>query len=56
MTGDKIKQVAMTLFGRKGYEETSLVDIATGVGIKKPSIYNHFQSRSHISCRPKRRT
>ncbi|WP_134705072.1 TetR/AcrR family transcriptional regulator [Ammoniphilus sp. YIM 78166] len=48
MTADKIKQVAMVLFGRNGYEETSLVDIATGVGIKKPSIYNHFPSKEAI--------
>ncbi len=48
MTADKIKLVAMVLFGRKGYEETSLVDIATGVGIKKPSIYNHFPSKEAI--------
>lgn len=48
MTNQKIRQVAMELFGRYGYEETSLVDIANGVGIKKPSIYNHYESKEAL--------
>ncbi len=44
----KIKQTALDLFGQKGYEETSLSDIAAVVGIKKPSIYNHFSSKEEI--------
>ena len=48
MTSEKIKSIAMDLFGRYGYEETSLVDIATGVGIKKPSIYNHFKNKEEL--------
>ena len=44
----KIKETALDLFGQKGYEETSLSDIATVVGIKKPSIYNHFSSKEEI--------
>lgn len=44
----KIKETALDLFGQKGYEETSLSDIAAVVGIKKPSIYNHFSSKEEI--------
>ncbi|MCA1054441.1 TetR/AcrR family transcriptional regulator [Rossellomorea aquimaris] len=45
---EKIKKVALSLFGQKGYEETSLHDIASAVGIKKPSIYNHFAGKEDI--------
>ncbi|MFC7783758.1 TetR/AcrR family transcriptional regulator [Rossellomorea sp. GCM10028870] len=43
-----IKDVALDLFGQKGYEDTSLMEIATAVGIKKPSIYNHFRSKEDL--------
>ncbi|WP_064093198.1 TetR/AcrR family transcriptional regulator [Rossellomorea aquimaris] len=43
-----IKTVALDLFGQKGYEDTSLKEIATAVGIKKPSIYNHFESKEDL--------
>ncbi|MGD6849967.1 TetR/AcrR family transcriptional regulator [Rossellomorea aquimaris] len=43
-----IKDVALDLFGQKGYEDTSLTEIANAVGIKKPSIYNHFRSKEDI--------
>jgi AcrR family transcriptional regulator len=45
---DRIKQAALGLFGKKGYEDTSLHEIAGSVGIKKPSIYNHFESKEAI--------
>ncbi|MCC5800603.1 TetR/AcrR family transcriptional regulator [Rossellomorea vietnamensis] len=43
-----IKNVALDLFGQKGYEDTSLAEIAKDVGIKKPSIYNHFRSKEDL--------
>ncbi|TWD93424.1 TetR family transcriptional regulator [Neobacillus bataviensis] len=48
MTRDKIIEAALTLFSKNGYEGTSLTEIAKAVGIKKPSIYNHFKSKDEI--------
>ena len=48
MTQDKIIQVSIDLFADSGYQNTSLSDIADGVGIKKPSLYNHFDSKEAI--------
>jgi AcrR family transcriptional regulator len=44
----RIKKAALRLFGEKGYEDTSLQEIAIEVGIKKPSIYNHFDHKEDI--------
>lgn len=46
----RIKKAALRLFGEKGYEDTSLHEIAIAVGIKKPSIYNHFDHKEDIFC------
>ena len=48
MTKDKIKAISLPLFARNGYEGTSLAEIAKGVGIQKPSIYNHFKSKEEL--------
>ncbi|WP_078410537.1 TetR/AcrR family transcriptional regulator [Priestia abyssalis] len=48
MTKDKIKAIALSLFAKNGYEGTSLAEIAKGVGIQKPSIYNHFKSKEEL--------
>ncbi|MEL3974240.1 TetR/AcrR family transcriptional regulator [Rossellomorea oryzaecorticis] len=45
---NRIKKTALRLFGQKGYEDTSLHAIASSVGIKKPSIYNHFANKEDI--------
>jgi AcrR family transcriptional regulator len=44
----RIKSAALDLFGQRGYEDTSLAEIAKVVGIKKPSIYNHFGSKEEL--------
>ena len=48
MTKDAIKKMALKLFAEKGFESTSIRDIAYGVGIKAPSIYSHFLSKEEI--------
>lgn len=44
----KILKQAGKLFSQKGYFGTSMDDIATRVGIKKPAIYYHFESKEVI--------
>lgn len=48
MTKDKIIAIAIALFAKNGYEGTTLAEIAKGVGIQKPSIYNHYKSKEEI--------
>lgn len=38
----------MKLFSEKGYEATTLADIASEIGIKKPSIYAHYPSKMNL--------
>ncbi len=47
-TRDKIVYNALVLFANNGYEATSVGDIADAVGIKAPSLYNHFKSKQEI--------
>ncbi len=44
-TKQQIMQVALKLFIKNGYERTSLTDIAKQIGITKPAIYYHFESK-----------
>ena len=48
MTARRIQDVALKYFAQKGYEGTTLGEIAEEVGIKKPSIYAHFPSKSAL--------
>ncbi|MBB3112420.1 AcrR family transcriptional regulator [Paenibacillus phyllosphaerae] len=48
MTADKIMEIALRHFARHGYEGASLADISAEVGIKKPSIYNHFKGKDEL--------
>jgi AcrR family transcriptional regulator len=43
-----IQQVALELFTKKGYEATSLREIADELGIQKPSLYYHFKGKEDI--------
>ncbi|MCS1350425.1 TetR/AcrR family transcriptional regulator [Mechercharimyces sp. CAU 1602] len=48
MTANVIKEVSKPLFAQHGYEGTSLSKIADGVGIKKSSIYAHFENKEAL--------
>ncbi|RSL30514.1 TetR/AcrR family transcriptional regulator [Salibacterium salarium] len=48
MTSDSITRTALELFAENGYDGTSMSDIAKQVGIKKPSLYNHFDSKKTL--------
>jgi len=43
-----IKQQAFSLFAERGYEATTLNEIASKVGIKKPSLYGYFSSKQEL--------
>ncbi|MFP3464118.1 TetR/AcrR family transcriptional regulator [Leifsonia sp. SIMBA_070] len=44
----KIVDGAMALFAREGYGDTSLLDIATRVGVSKSALYHHFPSKDAL--------
>ncbi|MGA9233337.1 MAG: TetR/AcrR family transcriptional regulator, partial [Desulfobacterales bacterium] len=44
----KIKQVAINLFYKKGYYATSMSHIAQGSKIQKASIYHHYPNKEEI--------
>ena len=47
-TRDRILNEALTLFAESGYDGTSVEEIAEKVGIKAPSLYNHFKGKEDI--------
>lgn len=47
-TKEKILKKALELFSTYGYDAVSVGTIADAVGIKAPSLYNHFESKKAI--------
>jgi len=47
-TKQKIIEESLKLFSEKGYEGVSMREIASAVGIKGASIYNHFKGKEDI--------
>jgi AcrR family transcriptional regulator len=48
VTAAKIQKYALERFAKQGFAATSLNEIATDVGIKKPSIYAHFKNKDEL--------
>ena len=47
-TAERIFDAAIDLFAQKGYDNVSIRDIATAVGIKESSIYKHYTNKEAI--------
>lgn len=48
MSSQTIMDIAWKHFSEKGYDGTSLAEIADEAGIKKPSIYAHYESKMNL--------
>ena len=44
----QLLDVALEAFGRKGYHETSMNDVADAAGVTKPVLYQHFASKREL--------
>lgn len=47
-TKERMKQAALPLFAHKGYEGTTMNEIAKLVGIKKASLYAHYKGKEEL--------
>jgi AcrR family transcriptional regulator len=47
-TAERILDAAEDLFAERGYAATSLGDVADAVGIRSPSLYNHFKNKEAL--------
>ncbi len=48
ITKEKILEEAMNLFAKKGYEATSMSEVADAVGVKKSSLYYFFDDKESL--------
>ncbi|QIS13440.1 TetR/AcrR family transcriptional regulator [Nocardia arthritidis] len=47
-TRERIRAVAMELFAERGYDKTSLREIAERLGVTKAALYYHFRTKEDI--------
>ncbi|MEV8632720.1 helix-turn-helix domain-containing protein [Streptosporangium sp. NPDC051023] len=47
-TRQRIQQVALELFAERGYEKTSLREVAERLQITRPALYYHFKAKEDI--------
>ncbi len=48
LTRERILDAAEALFAERGYDGTTLRDVASSVGLRNPSLYNHFDSKESL--------
>ena len=48
LTSERILDAAEARFAERGYAGTSLREVADGVGIRIPSLYNHFPNKASL--------
>lgn len=47
-TAPRLQQAALARFAAQGFDATSMNEIAADAGIKKPSVYAHFQNKDEL--------
>src|SRR6478672_12101177 len=45
---DELTRIAARLFAERGYQGTSLADLAEQLGVQKPSLYHHIASKEDL--------
>jgi AcrR family transcriptional regulator len=45
---EQLLQVALDVFARSGYHDTSMNDVAEAAGVTKPVLYQHFESKRDL--------
>src|SRR5215212_1510256 len=45
---EELTRIAARLFAEKGYQGTSLADLAAGLGVQKPSLYHHIAAKEDL--------
>lgn len=48
MTALRLQEAALARFALQGFDATTMSEIASDVGIKKPSIYAHFRNKDEL--------
>lgn len=48
MSRNRIYEVAAEVFNRKGYDNTSMSDVATAAGLTKAGLYHHISSKESL--------
>jgi AcrR family transcriptional regulator len=45
---EELTRIAARLFAERGYQGTSLADLAAALGVQKPSLYHHIESKEDL--------
>jgi AcrR family transcriptional regulator len=45
---EELTRIAARLFAERGYQGTSLADLAHALGVQKPSLYHHIESKEDL--------